>query len=71
MPDGSHGLSLLAEIKTHADACGIGSAILDDHVALGLWGRPLSPGAPMERIYRVTSLIEARRIIDCQRRATH
>ena len=57
--------SLLAAIKTHVDAHGFGSAIISDHVAIGLSGKGGSPGGQSEKIVRVRSLEEARCAIDC------
>lgn len=61
-------MSLLAEIKTHVDSHGFGSAIIDDHVAIGLSNKafgPGSPGAPKQKIARVKSLGEACCAIGC------
>ena len=56
-------LSLLAAIKDHIDAHGYGSAIIDDHVAIGLSGK--GNGTGVEKIVRVKSLDEARCAIGC------
>lgn len=58
--------SLLAAIKTHVDAHGFGSAIISDHVAIGLSGKGCSPGWTAEKIVRVRSLEEARCAIGCR-----
>ncbi|PQA87027.1 hypothetical protein [Hyphococcus luteus] len=58
-------VSLLAEIKDHLDAHGFGSAIIEDHVAIGLSNSALSPGGRTENIVRVKSLDEARCAVGC------
>lgn len=53
----------LEAIKHHLDSHGVGSAIMNDHVAIGLGGGG-SPGA-FEKIVRVRSLDEARCLVGC------
>ncbi len=65
MFDESRDVSLLAEIKDHLDAHGVGSAIIEDHVAIGLSNTALSPGGRSGKIVRVKSLDEARCAVGC------
>ena len=64
----SRDVSLLAEIKDHIDSHGFASAIINDHVAIGLSNKISgadSPGAPGQEIVRVRSLGEACCVIGC------
>ena len=65
MFEDSRGASLLAEIKDHVDSHGFGSAIIEDHVAIGLSDKAFSSGGRREKIVRVKSLDEARCAIGC------
>ena len=63
----------LQDIKRHVDGHGLGSAIVGDHVAIGVvWTTKTLAGEIRKResIERAHSLDEARRIIGCACGAT-
>ena len=60
MLDERSDVSMLAEIKTYMDAHGVASAVIEDHVAIGISGGGLSPGESVQNIVRVKSMEEAR-----------
>ncbi len=56
----------LLSIKSHFDSHGYGSAIVEDHVAIGVCEKCGADGGERQAIRRVKSFDESRQIIGCQ-----